>query len=88
MEEQLSSVSLTGQVTIPTQIRHVLGVKPNDKVAFTVRDGTVRPEKAQSRLDAIYRSMPALTKRRSLKEITQISADELAAHVAREGLAQ
>ncbi len=86
MADQLSSVSPTGQVTIPLQIRRVLGVRPNDKVAFTVRDGTVRLEKAQSVLDAEYRSVPALKKRRSLKDLTQIAADEHAAHVAREGL--
>jgi AbrB family looped-hinge helix DNA binding protein len=42
MNEMLSSVSPKGQVTIPAEIRRLLGVKTKDKVAFVVGpEGTV-----------------------------------------------
>jgi antitoxin PrlF len=37
----IGTVTQKGQVTIPVEIREHLGVQPNDRVAFTVRDGEV-----------------------------------------------
>jgi antitoxin PrlF len=42
MREILSSVTTKGQVTIPIEIRRLLGVNPRDKVVFIVDDGQVR----------------------------------------------
>lgn len=42
MREFLSSITRKGQVTIPAEIRRLLGVAPHDKVAFLVEDGQIR----------------------------------------------
>ena len=42
MKEILASVTAKGQVTIPVEIRRLLGVSPHDKVAFVVEDDQVR----------------------------------------------
>lgn len=42
--DYVSSMTSKGQVTIPVEIRKALGLKPRDKVAFRVENGTVRIE--------------------------------------------
>jgi len=41
IEEHIRTVTTKGQVTIPIEIRRLLGVKPQDKVVFQIRDGKV-----------------------------------------------
>jgi AbrB family looped-hinge helix DNA binding protein len=43
-----SAVTIKGQVTIPAQIRRMLGVTPADRVAFMVDQTGIRIAKAQS----------------------------------------
>ena len=45
MREFQTSVTTKGQVTIPVEVRRLLGIKPHDKVAFVVDDGCVRVER-------------------------------------------
>ena len=42
MQQHVSSVTTKGQVTIPIEVRRLLGVKPHDKVIFLVEAGQVR----------------------------------------------
>lgn len=50
--DYVSSLTSKGQVTIPVSIRKALGLKPHDKVAFRMDNGTVRIERARSVLDS------------------------------------
>ncbi len=84
-KEIFSSVSPKGQVTIPAAIRHLLGVGPKDKMAFRVENGEVLIRPARSKLDAAYRSIPALDSPLSDKEMTELAHDEHAKHVVDEG---
>ena len=86
MTRMLSSVSPKGQVTIPSAIRRLLGIKPKDRVAFNVEGTTVTIEPAPSPLAVHYQSVPALDPPRSLDEITEIAREELAEAAAREGI--
>lgn len=45
--DYVSSLTSKGQVTIPAAIRKALGLKPRDKVAFRMVNGTVRIEPAK-----------------------------------------
>jgi AbrB family looped-hinge helix DNA binding protein len=85
MKEMLSSVSPKGQVTLPVEIRRLLGVKPKDKVAFRVEQGKVEIAHAPS-LQESYQAIPALRPRRSWKEIEALVSEETADQTAREGL--
>lgn len=42
MREWHSTVTTKGQVTIPIEIRRLLGVHPHDRVAFVAENGWVR----------------------------------------------
>ena len=83
--ERTSSVSPKGQVTIPAEIRRLLGVRPRDKVAFEVTDGQVLIRPARGNLESLYRSVPALDRPVSDKEMTQLAQEEHARAVAEEG---
>jgi antitoxin PrlF len=59
MVERLSSVTTKGQVTIPIEIRRLLGVQPHDKVAFRVKGGQVsitRPTSVIEQTAGIFKS--------------------------------
>jgi AbrB family looped-hinge helix DNA binding protein len=84
--EQVSSVSPKGQITLPADVRRRLGIKPKDKVSISLQGEVVVLKKAASELRAGYRSIPALTTRKSLEELTEIAAEEHAEETAREGL--
>ncbi len=48
MKELLSTVTTKGQVTIPVEVRRLLGVEPHEKLAFIVEDGEVRLARRRS----------------------------------------
>jgi AbrB family looped-hinge helix DNA binding protein len=83
--ERTSSVSPKGQVTIPAEIRLLLGVRPRDRVAFEVSDGQVFIRPARRSLELLYRSIPALKRPLSDEEMTQLAQEEHAREVAEEG---
>jgi AbrB family looped-hinge helix DNA binding protein len=47
-----------GQVTIPLEIRELLGLKPKDPVRFEVIDGKVQIKPAPSMLERHFRRVP------------------------------
>src|SRR5438067_1665344 len=58
MHEISSTVTIKGQVTIPIEIRRLLGVKPHDHVTFVVEGGRVelkRKESVVARTAGIFR---------------------------------
>lgn len=86
MEEFVSSVSPKGQVTIPIAIRNRLGIKPKDKVMFSMDAENVKIKPIKSPLAASFKSVPPLKKPMTLKEMTEAAAEEHAREVAQEGL--
>jgi len=48
-----------GQVTIPLEIRELLGLKPKDRVRFEIVEGKVEIKPAPSVLERHFRSVPA-----------------------------
>lgn len=52
MKESLATITTKGQVTIPADIRKALGLKPRDKVVFTLNQGEVKLEPSSSALRA------------------------------------
>lgn len=86
IKEFVSSVSPKGQITIPAEVRRLLGVKPKDKVAIRVEGDEVRIAPSAPRLEASFMAVPALKKPLTLKEMTEIAREEHAQETAREGL--
>jgi AbrB family looped-hinge helix DNA binding protein len=89
MKEFTSSISPKGQITLPLEVRKLLGVKPKDKVLITLEGEEVRVTVAPlRRLEESFQAVPALREPRTLEEIVEIAHEEQAQEAAKEGLAQ
>jgi AbrB family looped-hinge helix DNA binding protein len=82
MKEIVTTMTQRGQVTVPAEVRRMLGLKPREKVAFAIDDGEVRLRPARYTLDTVYGSVPPLRKRLSDKEISRIAREEHARETA------
>lgn len=57
MKEILSTVTGRGQVTIPAEVRRLLGTKSGDKVAFEIEDSQVRLRPVKFTLESAFGSV-------------------------------
>ena len=57
MKEITTTITQRSQVTVPAEVRRVLGVKPRDKVTFTIADGEVRLKPVSYSLESAYGSV-------------------------------
>jgi AbrB family looped-hinge helix DNA binding protein len=57
MKELITTMTQRGQITVPAEIRNLLGLKPRDKVAFAVEDGEVRLLPVSSTVASAYGSV-------------------------------
>ena len=84
MREFTTTVTQRGQVTIPAEVRRVLGVKHRDKVAFTIEDGEVRLAPASFSLESVYGSVKPSKKPEDFHKVSQVAKDAKAEKTARE----
>jgi AbrB family looped-hinge helix DNA binding protein len=84
MKEMHSSVSPKGQVTIPAEIRQMLGVKPKDMVAFKVENGQVRITPARYTLESIRGSVQPASRTEDFDRLIQAAKEEHAAKTVAE----
>lgn len=75
---RVTTVTQKGQATIPKEIRDALGLKPYDKVRFSLEHGHVRLEKAYPSLDEVAGSLPANKLGVSVEEAIEIAREEYA----------
>ena len=57
MSEGITRITSKGQVTVPVAIRRALGLKPRDRLAFTLEDGHATLRKAESIVDKLAGSV-------------------------------
>jgi len=87
MRQAVGSVSTKGQVTLPAEMRALLGLRPGDKVRMVLEDQTIVVKRAEyDTFESAYRSIPALKNKLSLKEMREIAEEDAAIEAAREGL--
>jgi antitoxin PrlF len=58
MREFTASVTERGQVTIPAEVRKLLGLMKRDKVSFVVEDGTVTVRRPRFTIETAFMSIP------------------------------
>lgn len=84
MRQFTTTTTQRNQVTIPAEVRRILGIKPRDKVSFTVNDdGQVSIAAAEFTLETAYGSVRPITDGRNLDEIVRDVKDEKAEQTAR-----
>jgi AbrB family looped-hinge helix DNA binding protein len=84
MKEITTTITQRGQVTIPAEVRRALGLKPRDKVAFTIEDGEVRLAAASFTLETAFGSVRPSRKPEDFEEVAQAAKEAKAEKTARE----
>jgi antitoxin PrlF len=83
MRELETKLTQKGQVTIPAEIRHRLGLKPKDVVRFEIEGDEVKLKPATSQLLAGFGAVTPKEKpedwRKVRAEMEEAAADEVAA---------
>ncbi|MBI2941108.1 MAG: AbrB/MazE/SpoVT family DNA-binding domain-containing protein [Chloroflexi bacterium] len=80
MKEILTTVTQRGQVTLPAEVRRLLGIKPRDKVAFTIEEGRVGLRPAAFTLRTAFGSV---TPQHHPEDFEAIAQQAKAEHVER-----
>ncbi|MDQ2695753.1 MAG: type II toxin-antitoxin system PrlF family antitoxin [Pseudomonadota bacterium] len=57
----MATLTSKGQVTIPANVRRMLGLKPGDQVAFVVEDSRVVLVREENRIEAAFGLIKAET---------------------------
>ena len=83
MKEIVTTITQRSQVTLPAEVRRVLGLKPRDKVAFAIDDnGEVRLVPAQFTLETAYGSVEPLHRPEDFERMTRDAKEAKAAKPA------
>lgn len=84
MKEIVTTITQRSQVTIPAEVRRVLGVRPRDKVAFTIEGNVVHLAPVSFSLESVYGSVKPAEKPENFDKITRIVKEAKAGETARE----
>jgi antitoxin PrlF len=81
IEEYIRAVTTKGQVTIPAEVRRLLGVKPHDRVVFRVADGKVELQPSSTTLESTFGAVTPRSRPEDFKELRDIAIEEHARSV-------
>ncbi len=84
MKRLITTVTERGQVTLPAEVRRLLGVKAKDKVIFSIEDGEVRVLPMEFTLETAYGSVKPKNRPEDFKELSRIAWVEKAEETLRE----
>ncbi|MSQ14712.1 MAG: hypothetical protein EXR50_02470 [Dehalococcoidia bacterium] len=88
MPERLTVVTRKGHITVPLEIRRLLGIKEGDKVSISISDtkageAVLRP--VHSVAELTFGAINPRKRPEDLKELRELVIEEIAEQVAREG---
>ena len=78
MKTYTATVTQRSQVTIPAEVRRVLGLGPSDRVVFTITDDHVEIRAEEYSLESLMGSIPPLSESREPDELVREAKDEKA----------
>ena len=85
-DSYIATVSDTGRVSIPAEVRHLLNLASKDKVIFRVANGTVRIEPVLMSLEEIAGSVTPLQPEKDLDtQIREAKEEHYQERAARKG---
>jgi len=76
VKEINTTVTQRGQVTIPVEVRRILGLKPGDRLVFRVEGSSVTLAPAPFDLDSAYGSIKPLHEPEDFEEISRIARED------------
>jgi len=84
MREYVATITQRGQVTIPAEVRRLLGANPRDKIAFRVEGDTVRLAPVEFTLEQALGSVTPLQRPEDFGERSRTAKEEKIAKSVRE----
>ncbi|MDP2935295.1 MAG: hypothetical protein Q8O86_02270 [Dehalococcoidia bacterium] len=84
MKQITASITQRGQVTIPAEVRRLLGAKPRGKVVFQIVDGEVRLAPVEFTLESAYGSVTPINRPEDFEELIREAMEEHTEEVIRE----
>ncbi len=85
MKQITATITQRNQVTIPVEVRRLLGLKPGDNVSFTIEDGRkVGLAAASFSLESVYGSVKPSKSPEDFDEVARSARDAKAEETARE----
>jgi AbrB family looped-hinge helix DNA binding protein len=84
MREFVSTVTERGQVTIPAEVRRLLGAKPRDKITFRITGDSVHVVPVELTLEQVFGSVTQIDRPEDLEELSRIAKEEKAEQTIRE----
>ena len=79
MKQVVATVTKAGQVTLPAEVRRILGVKARDRVAFTIDDGRVSVVPVRFTVRSVAASVGPPTSTQELDRRIEEANEEMAA---------
>ena len=79
-----SSLTEQGQVTIPAEIRALLGLKPRDRVIFEIDGQDVKIRSATSQILAGYGAVTPISRPEDFRKLREQFEEDVAANVMAE----
>jgi AbrB family looped-hinge helix DNA binding protein len=83
-ENHIKKVTTKGQVTIPVEIRRLLGLEPHDKVVFRVEDGKVEMQAVNLSLRDAFGAVKPIERPENFRKLRDEAIEEHVQKVVRE----
>ena len=83
-QEIVRVVTQKGQVTIPLQIRRLLGIKPNSRVVFSIEGAKVYLAAEAETLESIYGAVKPISQPEDLHKLREQALEDQVTQVLKE----
>ncbi len=84
MKEIVASITERGQVTVPAEVRRLLGTGPHDKIVFEIDGEQVRLKRPAFTLETAFASVKPLGNEGDFKSIIREAKEDRAERTVRE----
>ncbi len=81
MQEFETTVTEKGQITIPKEIRRIMGLRPQDRVSFELEGEYVKIRRVSSKLEKGFGAVTARKKPEDYQELRKAFEDGVAGEV-------
>jgi AbrB family looped-hinge helix DNA binding protein len=83
--ERVTTVTSKGQVTIPTELRRALNIKPRDRVSFELVDGEIRLRPSKSVVETTYGAVTPTSRPEDFHKLRRDFEEGMAEEARRDG---
>ena len=83
MKEITTTLTQRSQVTVPAEVRRLLGLKPRDKVTFAIAGGEVLLKPVAYSLESAYGSVTPSRRPEDFGELSRVARDARAEQTLR-----